>query len=530
MTRYLKSGLSVIVCFMTMLWTFGCDVVIPANVTTIEKTYTTDEDFDEGRLAGVEYGTVHDQLQMSQEPWVFSFIWISNENETVSKIDTETGRELGRYYTGPPDFDGEPSRTTVDQHGNCWLGNRYAGSVIKVGLLENDQCVDRNGNGIINTSRDLNDDGDITGEELLPWGEDECVLHEVIVIPGKEGTFVPGTYTGGYEHDWGYPGPRSLAVDAQDNVWVGTNATQTFYYLDGSTGEILQVVEVSPWSHTAYGAVIDSRGVVWSSGHNGAHVLSLDPTTDPPTITSVDVGHFAYGLGLDYLGHLFVAGWESSSLSRVDIASMQKEWTQSNPDLYQGRGVVCTSDNDVWVASSARNTVYRYDNDGNWKASIPVGATPTGVAVDAAGKVWVCDLADENIHRIDPATNTVELTKTVVGSGGHYTYSDMTGLLSRNITTRLRSWAVIFDSGQADTPWGAISWNATQPQGTVITVRVRSSDDAISWSAWEISDNDSPLRETPEGQYLQIEVTLQITEGETSPILYELTVESKPVQ
>jgi hypothetical protein len=480
----------------------------------------------------VEHETVHDQLQLTQEPWVFPFIWIPNQQGTVSKIDTETGRELGRYYTGPAGVNTQPSRTTVDLHGNCWVGNRHAGSVIKVALLENDQCVDRNGNRIIDTSRDLNGDGDITDAELLAWGQDECVLHEVIVIPGKEGTFVPGEYTGGYEDNYGYPGPRSLAVDANNNVWVGTHDTQTFYYLEGSTGETLRVVDVSPWDHCAYGAVIDSDGVVWSATHCEPwnNLLRLDPSTEPPTISNVEMGHFSYGLALDYLGHLFATGWEASVLSRVDTASMQKEWTIDKPGLYQGRGVVCTADNDVWAVSSAYNQVVRSDNDGNWKATIPVGATPTGVAVDAAGKVWACDSGDENIHRIDPTTNAVDLTKTVVGSGGHYTYSDMTGLLSRNITTRLGTWTVVFDSGQADTPWGTVSWNATQPQGTVIAVRVRSSNNGTAWSGWEISDSESPLGETPEGRYLQIEVTLQITSGESSPILYDLTVESKPVQ
>ena len=206
---------------------------------------------------------------------------------------------------------------------------------------------------------------------------------------------------------------------------------------------------------------------------------------------------------------------------------MQKEWTQSKPGLFQGRGVVCTRDNDVWAVSSAYNQVVRYDSEGNHRATIPVGATPTGVAVDATGKVWVCDHGDDDIHRIDPATNAVDLTKTVVGSGGHYTYSDMTGLLSRNITTRLGTWTVVFDSEQANTPWGTIAWNASHPEGTLIIVRVRSSQDGTAWSAWEISDNQSPLGETPDGRYLQVEVTFQITAGESSLVLYDLTVESE---
>ena len=72
-------------------------------------------------------------------------------------------------------------------------------------MYEAGEWIDRNNDGICQTSQDLNNDGDITGSELLPWGDDECVLYEVVLIPGNEGTFVPGTYPGLYEdNDWGW--------------------------------------------------------------------------------------------------------------------------------------------------------------------------------------------------------------------------------------------------------------------------------------------------------------------------------------
>ena len=83
---------------------------------------------------------------------------------------------------------------TVDLEGNCWVGNRAAGTVTKIGLYEAGNWIDRNEDGICQTSQDTNADGDIAGDELLPWGEDECVLYEVVLIPGREGTYVPGTF------------------------------------------------------------------------------------------------------------------------------------------------------------------------------------------------------------------------------------------------------------------------------------------------------------------------------------------------
>ena len=78
---------------------------------------------------------------------------------------------MGRYRTCPPGVNGQPSRTTIDQYGNCWVANRQSGTVVKIGLLENGQYLDRNTNGVPDTSYDANGDGDISSNEMLPWGQ-----------------------------------------------------------------------------------------------------------------------------------------------------------------------------------------------------------------------------------------------------------------------------------------------------------------------------------------------------------------------
>jgi len=496
-------------------------VPVPVSAFIISKTYTLDADFDEGTLIGVEHDTVHDQLQLSQEVTTLPFIWVPNATGSVSKINTETGKEIGRYLVAP--FNGNPSRTTVDIQGACWVGNRQAGTVVKIGLYEAGQYIDRNGNGIIETSMDTNGDGDITGAEILPWGQDECVLYEVVLVPGFEGAYAPGTYAGPYDTDYWGVAPRGLAIDASNNLWAGTWNTSRYYCIDGSTGSILRILDTP--GHNAYGAVIDKNGILWSTSLNSGQILRID-ISEPPIMSSLYVPHYGYGIGLDRLDHLFSTGWENYAISRININTSTLEMTKSGGEMYGSRGIAFTEDNNAWVANSHANTVTRYDNDLNLLAIIPVGTHPTGVSVDAIGKVWVCDLYDESIHRIDPVTNTIDLSKQVIGSGGHYTYSDMTGIISRTITTKTGTWTTTFDSGTADTPWSKASWNSNEPDDTSVTVKVRSSNDGTTWSAWEDASNAVQLVSTPNGQYLQIETTLKITSGDVSPILYDLTVES----
>jgi DNA-binding beta-propeller fold protein YncE len=400
--------------------------------------YTLDADFEKGMLVGVEYQTVHNQLQLSKESVTLPFIWVPNSNEgTVSKVDTRTGNELGRYRVGPAH--GQPSRTTVDQQGNCWVANRQIGTVVKIGLYENGQYEDRNGNGIIETSQDKNNDGVITGDELLPFGQDECVLAEVAVIPGKEGTFPPGVFSA-YANDYWNPGPRGIAVDAKGNVWIGTHDSKKFYYLDGATAQILKTNDVSSLDHTSYGAVIDANGILWSSGNHRNHVLRLDPTDDSMYV--IPMGHWIYGIGIDTHGNLLLTGASENRIDLYNIATSNKVWTANA----YGRGIMASDDGDVWTPSSEAGNLTRYSSNGVLKATIPVGPDPTGVSIDSAGKVWVVMNGNSFIKRIDPATSKVDLEKSIPGTV-HYGYSDMTGIISRTATTRFGRWTATHNAG-----------------------------------------------------------------------------------
>ncbi|MEM6995697.1 MAG: hypothetical protein AAF721_34630, partial [Myxococcota bacterium] len=95
----------------------------------------------------------------------FSHIWIANSWEgTVSKIDTVTGVELGRYRTGP-DADPDPSRTSVNLAGDVAVVNR-SGGITNIDA-RSEACPDRDYDGLVRTSA--------CADDVLPWGADDCV-------------------------------------------------------------------------------------------------------------------------------------------------------------------------------------------------------------------------------------------------------------------------------------------------------------------------------------------------------------------
>ncbi|MFZ3100718.1 MAG: PKD domain-containing protein [Desulfitobacteriaceae bacterium] len=538
----LKSKKIVLVFNLLLVTLLLVSFVMPVSANVVQTTYTLDADFDAGAFVGLEHDSVHDQLQLAKENITLPFIWVPNNVGSVSRVDTRTGTELGRYWVAPTNLtdsltgsskSSSPSRTTVDLDGSCWVGNRQAGSVVKIGLTEAGQWIDRNENGVCDTSRDLNNDGIISSNEILPWGQDEAVLCEIVLVPGYEGSYVPGTYTGPYDTDYWGVAPRGLAVDKNNNIWAGTWITGKYYYLDGKTGQILKTVDVAPYGHMAYGSVMDKNGILWSASSIHNHILRIDTNTDQVSIQRIDLDQNCYGIALDYDGHLWVSGSTTKKLARINTTTLEQDLLIVSDDLDMTKGVAVTSDNDIWVATELDGgLVRRYDHEGNLKATIKMNGRDivgyqfhtTGVAVDADGKVWACGFGDQAIKRIDPASNTVDLRKNLPETGGHYSYSDMTGIVARNLTTKVGTWTVIQDSLQDNMPWRKVIWNSYEPAGTSVTVKVRSSNDQSNWSAWETVSNGIILQQTPKGRFLQVETKLQIVSGDGSPILYDLNL------
>ncbi|MBJ6751060.1 fibronectin type III domain-containing protein [Geomonas anaerohicana] len=453
-------------------------------------------------------------------------IWVPNSDTgTISKVDTVTGRELGRYRTAPEGQYGSPSRTTVDMYGNVWFGNRNLGTAIKIGLNENNQCRDRNGNGVIETSTDLNGDGDIQDNEMLPWGQDECVLFEVLLDPynpAASGTYVPGTP--GVAYNWSF-GTRGIAIDKKNNIWVGGWGSPLFYNIDANTGQIIRSLDASvvPGGGNSYGAFADSNGIIWST--NWSYFTRIDPNVDPPTVSSYPVpGGTAYGIAPDHNDNIVFTGFCSGTVGKFNTHTYSEEWVKYDPSLSCPRGVAVSPDGDIWTANSGGTGVSRFGSDGSFKAVIPAGG-PAGVSVDRDGKVWAVDLMSENILRISPSTDSVDLVKPLIGAGTHYGYSDMVGTVSNATAQYQGSWSVEHDSGAAGKPWGKLSWNATVPTGALLTVKVRSSEDLATWSAWETAVNGDFLTATPDGRYLQVVVEMSKNQSVTGDFsLTDLTI------
>ncbi|MBC8069512.1 MAG: hypothetical protein IAG13_14340 [Deltaproteobacteria bacterium] len=352
----------------------------------------------------------------------FSIIWVANSPEgTVSKIDTETGAELGRYYTGPSNGEDDPSRTSVNLEGDVAVSNR-GGGVLKF-ASETSRCIDNNGNGTIETS-----DGP---GNVLPWGEDECMLWRIET-----------PFDGVHEH-----GPRPTAWDAgaqndpcqtqDDRLWIGwwrrDENVGHFERLDGADGTNLDTIDVEGFDsidavndYGPYGGAVNAEGDLWTSGRSPGPLVHIDSESLEYTVYQVPEDSSPYGIAVDKNGHPWLGDYDGGVL-HFDPDSETFEEIDT-PNVARERGLMVDREGFAWVAGNNPCALVKIDTATRTLVSdtiaLPDCEDPVGVSIDAMGFVWVVDRGAELAFKVDPVALT---SVTVTGLVGPYTYSDMTG-------------------------------------------------------------------------------------------------------
>lgn len=525
-------------------------VSLSLAVTAHAKSFvvTSDDDFDMGDMSSVQHDTVGNQLQLSGTSQTEPFIYIANHRYgTVSKVDTLTAKEVARYpvclnnvgntnlcpsnnaNTKPHSYcdwaaKGHcPSRTAVDLNGDVWVANRAFGHMPSVTKIAGafDRCVDRNGNGIIETSMDTSGNGriDITESESMPesgTGEwrgqsDECLLFTVPV--GSNNALA-----------------RGLAVDGKNNIWVGMYNTGLVHKLRNSDGG--QIGQYTNGS-TVYGLAADGLGFIYNSEIGNGRIRKMNADTGQ-LLATIDTPRSTYGLAVEGTTQVVWLGiWEQyGAVLKVDFA--KNSWTMyQNPqwsNTGRTRGVAIDNDGYVWVSNFDQNKVGKFDPTTNtWVGSYAVGSGPIGVAIDSADKVWTAN-SGNSATRIDPDTGA-RLDTPELGIEP-YSYSDMTGYQLTQAVVQQGSWTGVIDSEVEGRGWGTVVWNtgegACPPQGceppdTEILVEVRAYDGESPQGTWVPVENGVAFTGLA-GRFLQVKAVLRVTGASTvSPVLKDLT-------
>ena len=522
-------------CGNTASCTFSVDVHAPPPIGQCSRTYTMDADFAVGSLFNLNVTNVPDQLQINSGSLsTFPIMWIANAGEdSVSKVDTTTGRELARYRTwfgpagqpgyynhlGSPWSGAAPSRTAVDREGNCYVANRHfddrPADVIKILATGG---IDRNGNSTLETSADLDNNGVIDPGEILLMGDlngngqldaneigDERIAWAVSV--GSAGAL-----------------GRSLAIDIDGNIWLGLFSTQVYYKLSAVDGSILAgPIDVSP--NTPYGALVDGNGILWGASLDGT-LLKLD--TRAPYAHTV----YNHGFGSDYgiaIGNNRVYQANSSGNTYTEFDPVTETFSAPAASRFTALGIAVDGNGDIFVGNASSGGVTKFRPDGSviWSSPAQAGTGEVrGCVVDSNNDVWLIHL---NVNKISKYRGSDGAALGVFPTGDSpYTYTDATGIGRFNTTAPSGTWSVIHDSSSLGAIWGTASWNGSTPPGTAIKVEVRAADTEVGLAGQnyqQVFNSTSFCEAGIVGQLIQVRTTLSRPLADTnSPVLYDLTV------
>jgi streptogramin lyase len=375
----------------------------------------------------------------------------------------------------------------------------------------------------MDTSYDANNDGVISASETLLMTDTNAngVIDPNEITDERIAWVVSVGSTGA----WG----RSLAIAPDGNLWLGLFNSYCYYEISGVDGSILAgPIDVYP--NQPYGALVDKYGILWGSSLAGT-LARVDTNTYAVSVLNHGYGSdYGIGIGYDVSGNTHVYQANTSGYTYTEYDSGTGVFSVPASYQFSGIGISTDSNGNIFVSNysggASFGAVSKFAPTGAliWTTPTHVNAEPRGAIVDSNDDVWVAYRTADVVAKYDGATGA----QLGIYPVGHepYTYSDATGLSLRGAVIPQGTWNTVFDSEASDMPWGTVSWNGSEPAGTSVAVKVRSSNDNVTWSPWEDATSGVALSSTPAGRYLEIQATLKTASADASPILYDLTVQA----
>jgi YVTN family beta-propeller protein len=197
-------------------------------------------------------------------------------------------------------------------------------------------------------------------------------------------------------------------------VWVSMRTDNVVARIDQKTSKVIATIPVGKEPD----GIASSPGAIWVANHgsssDGPSVSRIDPATNQ-VVTTIPVGpataccsdHMIATVGA---GSLWVTVPNLASAVRIDQATNAVMATiPLSRDAESGPcGEIAASRDAVWVSGAhCAGVVWRIDPRTNERSGKVSGfSTPIGVGV-AFGSLWVADLDDKAIDRVDPQTHRI---------------------------------------------------------------------------------------------------------------------------
>ena len=155
-----------------------------------------------------------------------------------------------------------------------------------------------------------------------------------------------------------------------------------------------------PW-----GVAVNAAGYVYVADQGDQRVYKFTDTGQMVLSWATQ----AAGIAVDATGRIFVADyWDNSVLVFTSDGVLLYQFGEPGTDpgqLNAPSDVTVSPSGTVYVANPANYRVEKYDRNGSFLGTLGVGIHAVGVAVDAAGNLFVSDSENKVICKFDPAGN-----------------------------------------------------------------------------------------------------------------------------
>jgi sugar lactone lactonase YvrE len=245
------------------------------------------------------------------------------------------------------------------------VGNAYAslakGGVVKIDATTGAATTVANFFGAAGVALDAAGD-------LFIGDNENYQIRELVAATGATYTVVGQSSTGGFSGDGG----PALAAEVCAPNGATFDGAGNFYFADTCNQRIRRVDAVTQIITTVAGS-----GSVYAPGYSGDGGLATQAHLSGPS-----------GVVSDSAGNLYIADTGNSCIRRVDGVT----------------GIISTF---------AGNGTAGFAGDGSTATSAELNG-PTGVALDAAGSLYLADANNSRVRKVDVATGTIF---TVAGNG-----------------------------------------------------------------------------------------------------------------
>lgn len=322
--------------------------------------------------------------------------------------------------------------------------------------------------------------------------------------------------------------PTGIVCDPSGNLYITDTTSHNIKKLNNS-GEL--IAAIGPACNSPYGMAIrlTTNSIFIANTYNNSIDLFNYVTNTGNPLISGGILNRPHAIAVDQY-YMYIANTNSNTILKRDGASIFT--FGNNGEFYMPMGIALDAAGHIFVADTGHQAIKRMTTSGSDITTIATGFTfPTGVLVDSSGRIYVADRGNNNDGKI-----------VVLNSSGAVLSTITTGLsMPYSITFDSNGDVLITDIGDKKikklnvaslTVTEVSSENAviTYPNPTTDLVHILSNEGIKTVTLFDLSgklimnkdnpENEISLTHYPKGIYL-MKITLHNGTSETKKIVKE---------